>query len=229
MVGHGDRATVERLPTADIPAIVAKPVVPQQYTSTGEAVAPEFSDVNKNLNAEGFKPGQTPQAAMSQTSAAQASDSSIASAAASVLPSIAANPNTYVPKTETVPDAAYVADKLAKGEPINLNYSKENTTQRATDEMVLDVDYAMVTRAYTSTVAAEQLALRKASEARIKMATQAAKAEELAAVEAGDAPPNLVRVVSMDRRLGLETRLSFSLPLLAPLVAGNGNLLSRSY
>jgi hypothetical protein len=216
MVGHGDRATVERLAAADIPAIVAKPIIPQLYTSTGEAVAPEFSDVNKNLDAEGFKPGQIPPAAMSQTSAAQASDSSIATAASSVLPSIAANPNTYVPKTEVVPDAAYVADKLAKGEPINLNYSKENTTQRATDEMVLDVDYSMVTRAFTPTVATEQLALRKASEARIKMMTQAAKAEELAAVEAGDAPPNLVRVLN-DPILGFETTLSFSHSLLYPL------------
>lgn len=192
MVGHGDRAIIERLLPADVPATVPKPNVPQQYTSTGEEVAEEFTAVNQELDSEGYSSGAAPEPAMSQSAAAAADDSAVYADAAASLPSNAENPNIYFPETEDVPSLDYINAKLAAGEPVNLNYSEENTTKRATDEMVLDVDFGMTTRAYTSAVEAEQTALRIASEARIKIESQIAKAEELAAAAAGETPPSLV-------------------------------------
>lgn len=191
MVGHGDRATIERLLPADVPASVPKPDIPQQLTSTGEAVAEEFTAVNQDLDSEGYSSGSAPEPALSQSEAAATSDADVYAEAAASLPTNAENPNIYFPETEEVPSLEYINAKIAAGEPVNLNYSEQNTTKRATDEMVLDKDFGMTTRAYDSAVASEQTALRIASEKRIKLEGQAAKAEELAQAAAGESPPSL--------------------------------------
>ena len=225
MVGHGDRATIERLGAADIPATVPKPTVPQQYTSTGEKVAPEFTAMNEETDAEGHASGaEAPPTALSQSAAAATDDSAVYAHAASILPSNLENPNIYFPETEKVPNATYVADKLAAVEPINLNYGEEGTY--ATDEMVADVDHGMVTRVATDAVLAEQTALRILSEHRIKLMARAAKAAELAAVVSGEAPSSLVS-------FGKEN-IWFACLFFIPncpfhSITGNGSLLPRSY
>jgi hypothetical protein len=193
MVGHGDRATVEQLPVGDIPATVPKVAQPQLYTSTGEKVAPEMTKVNNvGLTPEGYTTGNEPPAAISQTSAAAMPDSTVYSNVAAEMPTNAENPNIYFPETEEVPTAAYAQQMKDQLKPINLNYSVENTTLKATDEMVTDADYGFSTREFTSQVNSEQSLLRAESDLRIKEMVQASKADELAAIQNGDAPPYMV-------------------------------------
>jgi hypothetical protein len=189
MVGHGDRVTVELLGAADVPPVVVRSVVPQQYTSTGEELPEEFTDANAVVDSEGFKSGQSPDAPMSQSAAAATSDATIYADVEPLMPSNAENPNVYFPEIETVPTEEYIQAKIDAGEPINLNYSQRNTTQKATPEMVTDQDHAMVTRELTSAVLSEQTALRIASETRIKEMSQEAKANQLADGES----PSMVR------------------------------------
>jgi hypothetical protein len=189
MVGHGDRVTVELLGAANVPPAVVKPDIPQQYTSTGEEVAAEFTDVNADVDSEGFKSGQAPEPAMSQSAAAATSDAAIYADVEPNLPSNAENPNVYFPAIEDVPSEAYIQERIDLGLPVNVNYSQRDTNKTATPEMVTDEDHAMITRELTPAVLSEQTALRIASEARIKEMSQAAKAAQLADGES----PSMVR------------------------------------
>jgi hypothetical protein len=92
---------------------------------------------------------------------------------------------------ETKVDPSYIAAAVAANQPININYSQENTTKRATDELGLDVDLAMDQPAYATSRYTEQLTAYEESEARIRYDTRKAKAMQMAEVENGEFPPSM--------------------------------------
>jgi hypothetical protein len=194
VLGHGQgRVNVERLPDSSIPAAAPPPAtLPELKASNGEPVAPEFEVINQKPNDEGYLSGAEPAAPLTFSQAEALSDSQVmADIAPQNLPTNSENPNIYQPEMEEQIDPSYIAAAVASQQPININYSQENTTKRATDELGLDVDLAMAQPAYTTSRYTSQLAAYEESEARIRYETRKAKAIQMAEVENGEFPPSM--------------------------------------
>ena len=200
VMGTGDRVTVEEIDSSGSGrrltsfTLVDPPTTfPDYFTSSGQIAAPIFEDINEVVDSDGYKTNKAPPAAMTRTEVAALSDAQVLTDVntANSLPDISTNPNAYHPELEDIVSYEYAVAAKASNTPINLNYKKENTTQRATREIGLDIDLGMAMEAATVNSLELQKTARQESEIRIAEEKQLAKIRQLEEAENGIFPPSM--------------------------------------